>query len=57
MIILGAKLTDLDVINSINRFVEPPLSGVMCDLMWADPLLPEILGKRLSNKDYKEVSH
>lgn len=28
------KLSD---IKSIKRFVEPPVSGVMCDLLWADP--------------------
>lgn len=28
------KLSD---IKSIRRFVEPPVSGVMCDLLWADP--------------------
>lgn len=22
----------------INRFREPPTSGLMCDLLWADPL-------------------
>lgn len=54
--ILGSKITSLDVIKSINRFLEPPLSGPMCDLLWADPLLEEVLGKRMSDKDYKEVS-
>jgi len=24
-------------INNINRFTEPPTSGLMCDLLWADP--------------------
>lgn len=48
-------MTGLNMINSINRFVEPPLSGPMCDLLWADPLLEEVLGKRMSNKDYAEV--
>ena len=30
----GVKLSD---IKKINRFVEPPERGVMCDLLWADP--------------------
>lgn len=51
---IGSKITSLDAINSINRFLEPPLSGAMCDILWADPLLEEVLGKRLSSKDYKE---
>jgi len=21
----------------VNRFVEPPVSGVLCDILWADP--------------------
>ncbi len=25
-------------IEKINRFVEPPLSGFLCDLLWSDPL-------------------
>jgi serine/threonine-protein phosphatase 5 len=27
----------LDEINAINRFCEPPQSGLMSDLMWSDP--------------------
>ena len=35
--------------------MEPPLSGPICDILWGDPLREEVLGKRLSDKDYKEV--
>lgn len=28
----------IDDINKINRFVDPPLSGFLCDLLWSDPL-------------------
>lgn len=51
----GSKVTDLDAIASLDRFQEPPMSGPFCDLIWADPLLEEVLGKRMSDKDYKEV--
>jgi serine/threonine-protein phosphatase 5 len=27
----------LDEIKKIDRFMEPPASGHMCDLLWADP--------------------
>lgn len=35
---ISKDLTKLDQINMINRFVEIPLDGVFCDLMWADPM-------------------
>jgi serine/threonine-protein phosphatase 2B catalytic subunit len=28
----------LSDINNINRFTEPPTSGLMCDLLWSDPM-------------------
>ena len=40
----------------LDRFMEPPLTGSFCDLLWADPLLEEVLGYRLSDKDYADVS-
>jgi serine/threonine-protein phosphatase 2B catalytic subunit len=27
--------TDID---KVNRFIEPPLTGFLCDLLWADPM-------------------
>lgn len=24
--------------SQINRFQEPPTSGLMCDLLWSDPI-------------------
>jgi serine/threonine-protein phosphatase 2B catalytic subunit len=35
---ISPALTDAEEINKINRFVEPPLSGLLCDLLWADPV-------------------
>ena len=29
---------DVAVINKVNRFVEPPLAGLLCDLLWSDPV-------------------
>lgn len=47
-------MSDLD---KIERFVEPPLTGTFCDLLWADPLLEEVLGFKLSDKDFSDVSN
>ncbi|KAI9353266.1 Metallo-dependent phosphatase-like protein [Zopfochytrium polystomum] len=35
---LSPELTTLEDFKSINRFREPPTHGLMCDLLWADPL-------------------
>ena len=34
---ISPKLTTIDDINRINRFVEPGESGFLCDLLWSDP--------------------
>jgi len=34
---ISPYLEDIDDINYIDRFIEPPMSGFMCDLLWADP--------------------
>lgn len=35
---LSPELNTLDDLRNINRFREPPTHGLMCDLLWADPL-------------------
>ncbi|BAE63717.1 unnamed protein product [Aspergillus oryzae RIB40] len=35
---LSPELHTLEDIKSIDRFREPPTHGLMCDLLWADPL-------------------
>lgn len=35
---LSPELNTLDDLRMINRFREPPTSGLMCDILWADPL-------------------
>ncbi|KAF8318716.1 serine/threonine protein phosphatase 2B [Clavulina sp. PMI_390] len=35
---LSPDLHTLDDIRAINRFREPPTQGLMCDILWADPL-------------------
>jgi len=34
---ISPELKKIDEIQKINRFVEPPLKGLLCDLLWADP--------------------
>ena len=31
-------ITQLNDLKNINRFMEPPKSGLLCDLLWADPV-------------------
>jgi len=35
---LSPELHTLDDIKTIDRFREPPTQGLMCDILWADPL-------------------
>ncbi|QDS68663.1 3',5'-cyclic-nucleotide phosphodiesterase (PDEase) (3':5'-CNP) [Venturia effusa] len=35
---LSPELHTLEDIKAINRFREPPTHGLMCDILWADPL-------------------
>lgn len=34
---ISPELTNVDDINKIDRFIEPPLQGFLCDLLWSDP--------------------
>lgn len=35
---ISPDLKTLEELNKLNRFVEPPKKGIMCDLLWADPV-------------------
>ncbi|KAI8620434.1 Metallo-dependent phosphatase-like protein [Chytriomyces sp. MP71] len=45
---LSPELNTLDDLRNINRFREPPTHGIMCDLLWADPL--EDFGQERTNE-------
>ncbi|KAI8816163.1 Metallo-dependent phosphatase-like protein [Fimicolochytrium jonesii] len=45
---LSPELTTLEDLRGINRFREPPTHGLMCDLLWADPL--EDFGQEKTNE-------
>eukprot|EP00441_Pelagodinium_beii_P041903 CAMPEP_0197632972 /NCGR_PEP_ID=MMETSP1338-20131121/9462_1 /TAXON_ID=43686 ORGANISM="Pelagodinium beii, Strain RCC1491" /NCGR_SAMPLE_ID=MMETSP1338 /ASSEMBLY_ACC=CAM_ASM_000754 /LENGTH=557 /DNA_ID=CAMNT_0043204551 /DNA_START=72 /DNA_END=1742 /DNA_ORIENTATION=+ len=38
---LSPDLTNIKAINKLNRFTEPPKEGLLCDLLWSDPLEPK----------------
>lgn len=42
---ISPELKKVDDILKINRFVEPPLKGLLCDLLWADPVEDSIASK------------
>lgn len=35
---LSPELTSINDISSLNRYAEPPRSGLFCDLLWSDPV-------------------
>ncbi|KAI1332084.1 serine/threonine-protein phosphatase 2B catalytic subunit [Xylariaceae sp. FL0255] len=45
---LSPELHTLDDLRNIDRFREPPTQGLMCDILWADPL--EDFGQEKSNE-------
>ena len=40
----------LTILSQVDRFREPPTSGLMCDLLWADPL--EDFGSEATNEGF-----
>lgn len=35
---ISPELKSLKDLNKINRFKEPPKSGLFCDILWSDPI-------------------
>jgi serine/threonine-protein phosphatase 2B catalytic subunit len=35
---ISPQMTRISDINKINRLDEVPFEGIMCDLLWADPV-------------------
>jgi len=42
-------------LQELDRFSEPPITGPLCDLLWSDPLLEDVLGYKLSDEDFADV--
>merc|ERR1740129_1425877 len=38
---LSPELATVKAINALDRFQEPPREGLLCDLLWSDPLEPK----------------
>ncbi|KAG8925135.1 3',5'-cyclic-nucleotide phosphodiesterase (PDEase) (3':5'-CNP) [Tulasnella sp. 419] len=47
---LSPELNTLDDLRTIDRFREPPTHGLMCDILWADPL--EDFGSEKTNEAF-----
>lgn len=47
---LSPEMNTLDDLKAINRFREPPTQGLMCDILWSDPL--EEFGSERNNDLY-----
>lgn len=47
---LSPELQTLDDLRAIDRFREPPTHGLMCDILWADPL--EDFGTEKTNESF-----
>ncbi|KAF7796159.1 hypothetical protein EIP86_007333 [Pleurotus ostreatoroseus] len=47
---LSPELHTLDDIRNIDRFREPPTQGLMCDILWSDPV--EDFGQEKTNESF-----
>ena len=56
LICTGPKIKTLSDLHQVDRFIEPPLTGPFCDLLWSDPLLEHVLGYHLDDQEFSEVS-
>lgn len=48
---LSPKFTDLKALNEIDRFNEIPSEGLLCDLVWADPVADDVASKKVFTKN------
>ena len=42
---VSPNLKSLEEVNNINRFMEIPMEGLICDLLWSDPIDDDIADK------------
>lgn len=54
---ISPSLVDAEDINKVNRFVEPQLKGLLCDLLWSDPVEdPHAMKTNYSENKERECS-
>ena len=53
---ISEDIQTLKDIEDINRFVEPPMSGPLCDVLWADPMRDAVMVDYCSGKYFKRRS-
>ena len=39
---VSPNMKNLDEINKMDRFKEVPLEGLLCDIVWSDPIEDDI---------------
>lgn len=54
---IGPDLNSLDAINKFDRFIETPLEGILCDLVWADPAKDEKIDRSWTENKSRECSY
>ena len=42
---VSPNMKTLEEINKVNRFQEVPLEGLLCDILWSDPIDDDIADK------------
>lgn len=54
---IGPEIRQIEMINKHDRFVETPLDGVLCDLVWADPQKDEKAHKNWTENKSRDCSY
>ena len=50
---ISPDMEKLEDIDRIDRFVEPPLQGFLCDLLWSDPCTDKEARTNRFSKNYE----
>eukprot|EP00347_Sterkiella_histriomuscorum_P000632 403375095 len=50
---ISPHLNDIDEIDDLDRAIEPPIEGILCDLLWSDPI-DDIIANQFEFKENKE---